>query len=138
VRANGGNGGAEAVDRSRDEQVGADGLAALVAKLRGAERLLAEAVILAGRLAGSGVSERVEGVALEQLLGLACGMTGADRRMLVSAGEVLADMPASARRDRAPPWPSHLLRGVQPPARRRVAHPPRRARQDQRTVARRP
>ncbi|HWH32638.1 MAG TPA: DUF222 domain-containing protein, partial [Egibacteraceae bacterium] len=42
------------------------------------------------------VAERVEGLPLELLLSLACRMTGADRRMLVTAGEVLADMPATA------------------------------------------
>jgi len=72
-------------------------LQALLDDVRAAERHLARAVVAAGRLASSGVAERVEGLPLELLLSLACRMTGADRRMLVTAGEVLADMPATAR-----------------------------------------
>lgn len=76
---------------------GAGELRELVDAVRAAERDIARAVLLAGRLASSGVSERVEGLPLELLLGLACRMTGADRRMLVAAGETLAAMPATAR-----------------------------------------
>lgn len=71
-------------------------LEALLGHVAEADRHLAAAVTLAGRLAGAGVCERVEGVPLEIFLGLAGRMSGADRRTLVSAGEVLADMPAVA------------------------------------------
>ncbi|MBA2530309.1 MAG: hypothetical protein H0V19_10210, partial [Euzebyales bacterium] len=54
-------------------------LAALVDAVREAERHLARAVTLAGRLAGSGASERVEGLPLEHFLGLVARLTGADR-----------------------------------------------------------
>jgi hypothetical protein len=72
----------------------AEALCTLIEKVRTADHLIAEAVLLAGRLAGSGASERVEGLPLEQLLGLGARLTGADRRMLVNAGEVLRDLPA--------------------------------------------
>jgi hypothetical protein len=78
-------------------QAEADDLAALLAEVKQAERHLARAVRLAGRLAGSGVCERVEGLPLEHWIGLAGRLTGADRRMLVTAGEVLADLPTVSR-----------------------------------------
>lgn len=77
--------------------VGEVELVELVSCVRQAEALLARAVGLAGRLAGSGVCERAEGLPLEVLLGLAARMTGADRRMLVTAGETLAGMPDTGR-----------------------------------------
>src|SRR5688500_7350157 len=60
----------------------------------------------AGELAGSGASERIEGLPLELLLSLACRLTGSDRRMLIAAGETLADMTATAAlfRDAAISW----------------------------------
>jgi hypothetical protein len=72
-------------------------LAELVASVRAADRLVARAVELAGRLAGTGVCETVEGLPLEQFAGLAARMTGGDARMLVAAGETLATMPATSR-----------------------------------------
>ena len=91
---------------SNGGSVGAGELRELLDAVRAAERNIARAVLLAGRLASSGVSERVEGLPLELLLALACRLTGADRRMLVAAGEVLADMPDTARlfRDGALSW----------------------------------
>jgi hypothetical protein len=71
-------------------------LSALVDHVTQAERHIARAVSLAGRLAGSGVCERVEGLPLDHFLGLAARLTGADRRMLVAAGEALADLPFTA------------------------------------------
>jgi hypothetical protein len=68
-------------------------LATLVEEVRGAERLLARAVVRAGRLASAGVAERAAGQSLELVLGTACRQTGADRATLVTAGEVVADMP---------------------------------------------
>ncbi len=72
----------------------AEELALLLDDVRRAEHHLARAVVRAGRLASSGVSERVEGLPLDLLLGVACRLTGADRRMLIAAGETLADLPA--------------------------------------------
>ncbi len=71
-------------------------LADLLTQVRLAEHHLARAVVLAGRLASSGVSEAVEGLPLDLLLGVACRLTGADRRTLIAAGEALADLPAVA------------------------------------------
>lgn len=80
-------------DRPAEAPVGPGDLAALQAAVGEAERHLARAVALAGRLAASGVCEQVEGLPLEHWLGLAARLTGADRRMLIAAGEVLADLP---------------------------------------------
>ncbi len=74
----------------------AEELGLLLDDVRRAEHHLARAVIRAGRLASSGASERVEGLPLDLLLGLACRLTGADRRTLIAAGETLADLPAVA------------------------------------------
>ncbi len=71
-------------------------LGLLLDDVRRAEHHLARAVVRAGRLAGSGASEAVEGLPLDLLLGVACRLTGADRRMLIAAGEALADLPAVA------------------------------------------
>ncbi len=68
----------------------------LLSQVRVAERAIAKAVALAGQLAGSGVCERVEGLPLELLLGLRARMTGADRSVLLTAGEVLQAMPVTA------------------------------------------
>jgi hypothetical protein len=70
-------------------------LAELTVRVREADRALARAVELAGRLAGTGVCEAVEGLPLEHFVGLAGRLTGGDARMLVSAGETLATMPAT-------------------------------------------
>lgn len=51
-----------------------------------AEHHLARAVIAAGRLAGSGICEKVEGLPLDLYLGLAARLTGADRSALIGAG----------------------------------------------------
>jgi len=106
MTSNGGSGIAATAPAPVVEDAGAAELRALTDHVREAERHLAAAVLSAGRLAGSGVCERVEGLPLELLLALACRLTGADRRMLVTAGEVLADMPATARlfRDGAISW----------------------------------
>jgi hypothetical protein len=45
-------------------------------------------------LASSGVCERVEGGPLEWAIGMACRLTGADRRMIVAAGETLSQLPS--------------------------------------------
>jgi hypothetical protein len=72
-------------------------LAALVSKLRAADRAIGEAVELAGRLVGTGACEAVEGLPLEHFVGLAARLTGGDARMLVTAGETLATMPTTLR-----------------------------------------
>lgn len=69
----------------------------VAADLAAAEHHLAKAVLAAGRLAGSGVCERVEGLPLELFIGLATHMTGADRSVLIGAGQVLLQMPLTAR-----------------------------------------
>ncbi len=86
------NGGAGGGDGGVDGQPGEGELAALAEDLRRAERLWAQAVVRAGRLASSGEAEREAGQSLQLWLGVACRLTGADRATLVTAGEVLADM----------------------------------------------
>ena len=66
------------------------------AALATAQEALARAMVAAGRLAGSGVCERVEGMDLERFAGLAHGLTGRDARGVVAAGEVLRDAPVLA------------------------------------------
>ena len=66
---------------------------ALYADLKAADAAIRRAVMRAGQLAGSGVVERVEGGPLEWALGMACRLTGADRRMIVAAGETLGHLP---------------------------------------------
>ena len=68
-------------------------VAALYADLKIADAAIRRAVVRAGQLSGSGVVERVEGGPLEWALGMACRLTGADRRMIVAAGETLAHLP---------------------------------------------
>lgn len=99
------NGGAASLT-AESADVGAAELRQLVDDVRAAERHLASAVLAAGRLAATGVCEHAEGLPLELFLALACRMTGADRRMLIAAGETLADMPATAAlfRDGAISW----------------------------------
>ncbi|MPZ72437.1 MAG: hypothetical protein GEU74_04285 [Nitriliruptorales bacterium] len=71
----------------------AEDLRQLAADLAAAERHIARAVVAAGRLAGSGVCEEVEGLPLDMFIGLAVRLTGADRAMIVGAGEALRHMP---------------------------------------------
>ncbi|MGI8874029.1 MAG: hypothetical protein ACR2KP_06830, partial [Egibacteraceae bacterium] len=81
---------------TRSQQAEPEQLEELVDELRAADRAIARAVTLAGRLAGSGVCETVEGLPLEHFLGLAARLTHSDRRMLIGAGEALAAMPVTA------------------------------------------
>ena len=78
-------------------EAGAVLLAELSEDVRGAERLLARAVVAAGRLAGSRVAERVHGLTLDMVLATACRLTGSDRGTLLTAGETLRTMPATTR-----------------------------------------
>ena len=66
---------------------------ALYADLKIADAAIRRAVVRAGQLSGSGVVERVEGGPLEWALGMACRLTGSDRRMIVAAGETLEHLP---------------------------------------------
>ena len=66
---------------------------ALYADLKIADAAIRRAVVRAGQLAGTGVVERVEGGPLEWALGMACRLTGSDRRMIVAAGETLGHLP---------------------------------------------
>lgn len=74
----------------------ADDLRGIATDLAAAEHHIARAVLAAGRVAGSGVCERVEGLPLDLFLGVACRYTGADRAVLIGAGQVLVQMPATA------------------------------------------
>ena len=78
-------------------------LSGLFADLKTAERALASAVQRAGRLAGSGVAERVEGAPLEWAISMACRFTGADARTIVGAAEMLAFLPTVDRLFATPP-----------------------------------
>lgn len=75
----------------------AEDLRQLAADLAAAEHHLARAVVAAGRIAGSGVCEKVEGLPLDLFMGLAARLTGADRAMIIGAGQVLRHMPATAQ-----------------------------------------
>lgn len=71
-------------------------MARLVQLLRSIDQLTAQVVALSGRLAGSGTCERVEGLPIEQVMGLIGGWTHADRRALLQTAQVLATMPQVA------------------------------------------
>ncbi|HVM19645.1 MAG TPA: DUF222 domain-containing protein [Egibacteraceae bacterium] len=78
----------------------AEGAAAwseLSAALSARARLDARIVGLAGQVVSSGTIERIEGLPLEQVLGLTHRLPHADRSMLLTAAEVLRDMPATGR-----------------------------------------
>ena len=75
----------------------ADDLAGLFADLKAADRAIRSAVQRVGTLVGSGICERVAGGPLEWAIGMACRMTGADRRMIVAAGETLSHLPTVAQ-----------------------------------------
>lgn len=79
---------------------------ALMAAVEEAERALAVAVSLAGRVAGSGASERRHGLPLDLLLAADAGLPGVDRHTLITAGQVLETMPvlAAAHRDGRVSW----------------------------------
>ena len=77
-----------------------DGAAAwsgLCAALSQRARLDARIVELTGVVARSGTIEALEGVVLDTALGLVHRLPAADRSMLLTAADVLADMPATAR-----------------------------------------
>ncbi len=69
----------------------------LAADLQLAEHHLARAVLAAGRLAGTGTCEKIEGLPLDLFIGLIGRLPGADRSTLIGAGQVLLRMPATAR-----------------------------------------
>ena len=71
-------------------------LKALLDRLATAEQAMAEAVELAGRVAGSGAAEREYGLPVELLLGVRGGLVGMDRDTLLTTAEVLATMPMLA------------------------------------------
>jgi hypothetical protein len=80
-----------------DLEAGSVLLTELCEQVRTANAATARAVLAAGELAGSGVAERVEGLPLDLVLATACRLTGADRGSLLTAGETLRTMPATAR-----------------------------------------
>ncbi len=67
------------------------------ADLRPAEHHLARAVLAAGRLAGTGTCEKIEGLPLDLFIGLVGRLPAADRSTLIGAGQALLRMPATAR-----------------------------------------
>ncbi|MGH3441026.1 MAG: hypothetical protein ACRDUY_03070, partial [Nitriliruptorales bacterium] len=74
----------------------ADALARFTGHVRGAERELARAVLLAAPLLRCGVCEKVEGMTLELWLADTCRLIKADRHTLLTASEVLQAMPVVA------------------------------------------
>jgi hypothetical protein len=88
-------------------------------------RLDAEAVRLAHDFKATGASVAMAGLSTDQLLSLTFKLTGGDVQMLLDAGDVLADMPATAAlfRDGILSWSQ--LRGIIVEARRLpTAHRP--------------
>lgn len=73
-----------------------DDLDVLAAAVAEAEAALARAALAAGRLAGSGVCEQVEGLPLERFIGLEARWVHRDAADLVGTGEVLGDAPVLA------------------------------------------
>ena len=74
---------------------GAEALSTLSAKLKERARLDAEIVALAGRAQRSGTIEMIEGITLDTYLTLAHRLPAGERGMLLTAADVLADMPAT-------------------------------------------
>ena len=72
---------------------GAEVWSRLCARLQDRARLDAEVVELTGRLARSGTIESLEGLTMDGALAVAHRLPQADRSMLVTAADVLADMP---------------------------------------------
>src|SRR5688572_32965134 len=75
---------------------GAALLSALNEELQQLHATQVRVVTLAHELKASGTVAVLEGMSLDLLLGLTHKMTGADRAMLLDAGDVLATMPATA------------------------------------------
>ena len=67
----------------------------LCGKLAQKHQLDAEIIALTGELLRSGTIERIEGMPLDQVLALTHRMPLADRSMLLTASDVLGDMPAT-------------------------------------------
>lgn len=65
--------------------------------LAGYERRMSELVALVDRLARSGLVEELEGLPVEQVLGLRFNLTRSEVWMLQTAGECLRDMPDTRR-----------------------------------------
>ncbi|MGH3443101.1 MAG: hypothetical protein ACRDUY_13890, partial [Nitriliruptorales bacterium] len=74
----------------------ADALARFTGHVRGAEREIARAVLLAAPLLRCGVCEKVEGMTLELWLADTCRLIKSDRHTLLTASEVLQAMPVVA------------------------------------------
>jgi hypothetical protein len=74
---------------------GAETWSALCATVRQREQLDARIIELTGRLQRSGTIEAIEGVTLDTALNLVHRQPAAERSMLLTAADVLADMPAT-------------------------------------------
>ena len=76
---------------------GAEAWSQLCAALSARAKLDARIVALAGRVQRSGTIERIEGLTLDASLSLTHRLPSADRSMLLTAADVLADMPETWR-----------------------------------------
>src|SRR5688572_7386012 len=97
---------------------GVDLLHALNAQLKTLHDAQVAAVQLAHELKASGTVEALEGMSLDLLLGLTHKQTAADRGMLLTAGDILATMPLTARLFQAGVLSWSQLRGIVGQARR--------------------
>ena len=84
-------------------------------------KLDARIVALAGRVQRSGTIERIEGLTLDASLSLTHRLPSADRSMLLTAADVLADMPETARLFEAAELSWGQVRAVVAEARRLTA-----------------
>ena len=91
---------------------------ALSSKIDQRERLDAEIIELTGQLQRSGTIETIEGVTLDTALNLTQRLPASERGMLLTAADVLADLPATMRlfKDRTLSWGQ--VRGIVAEAKR--------------------
>ena len=90
----------------------------LCAKLRARAALDAEIVALTGAVARSGTIEAIEGVTLDASLNLVHRLPASERGMLLTAADVLADMPFLAAQFRAGQVSWGIVRGIVAQAKR--------------------
>lgn len=97
---------------------GAEAWSQLSETLNELARLQARVVTLAGRVVRSGTIERIEGLTLDTTLSLTHRLTQADRSMLLTASDVLADMPTTAALYRSGALSWGQVRGIAADAKR--------------------
>ncbi|MDX1620518.1 MAG: hypothetical protein R3320_05990, partial [Nitriliruptorales bacterium] len=71
-------------------------LAAGIEALQAADRFIAKALRHLGHASRTGVAETVEGMPLDLVLTKMCHLIGSDRSTLLTAADVLGDMPVLA------------------------------------------